>query len=56
MARLARGSSQRPGLTTEDRQRLTDLERGHFELQRANDILKKAAAFFAQAQLDRRAR
>ena len=47
---------RRPGLTTEDRQRLKQLERENFELRRANEILKKAAAFLAQAELDRRAK
>ena len=49
-----RDAGRRPGLTTEERQRLTQLERENFELRRANEILKKAAAFFAQAELDRR--
>jgi len=44
----------RPGLTTDERQRLKDLERENRELRRANEILKKASAFFAQAELDRR--
>src|SRR5215471_6807953 len=51
-----RDQGTRPGLTTEERQRLKQLERENFELRRANEILKKAAAFFAQAELDRRAR
>lgn len=51
-----RDQGRRPGLTTEERQRLKQLERENFELRRANDILKKAAAFFAQAELDRRAK
>jgi transposase len=37
----------RPGLTTDERQRLADLERENRELRRANEILKSAAAFFA---------
>ena len=49
-----RDQGTRPGLTTEERQRLKQLERENFELRRANEILKKAAAFFAQAELDRR--
>jgi transposase len=49
-----RDAGERPGLTTEERQRLKILERENFELKRANEILKKAAAFFAQAELDRR--
>jgi transposase len=51
-----RDAGQRPGLTTDERQRLKQLERENVELQRANEILKKAAAFFAQAELDRRAK
>src|SRR5215467_7984380 len=49
-----RDQGVRPGLTTKKRQRLKQLERENFELRRANEILKKAAAFFAQAELDRR--
>jgi len=45
---------QRPGLTTEERERMKDLEREVKELRRANEILKKASAYFAQAELDRR--
>ncbi len=41
----------RPGLTTDERQRLKDLERENRELRRANEILKSASAFFA-AELD----
>jgi transposase len=51
-----RDRGERPGLTTDERQRLKQLERENFELKRANEILKKAAAFFAQAELDRRAK
>jgi transposase len=51
-----RDAGQRPGLTTDERSRLKQLERENFELRRANEILKKAAAFFAQAELDRRAK
>ena len=51
-----RDAGQRPGLTTEERQRLKDLERENRELKRANEILRKASAFFAQAELDRRAK
>ena len=47
---------RRPGLTTEERQRLKQLEREVVELRRANEILKKASAYFAQAELDRRPR
>lgn len=42
----------RPGLTTDERERLKALERENFELRRANEILKSASAFFA-AELDR---
>ncbi len=44
----------RAGTTTLDMQRLKDLERENKELRRANEILKTASAFFAQAELDRR--
>ena len=47
---------KRPGLTTEERSRLKELERENRELKRANEILRKASAFFAQAELDRRPR
>ena len=43
-----------PGLTTNERERMKDLEREVRELRRANDILRKASAYFAQAELDRR--
>jgi transposase len=49
-----RDASWRPGLTTDERQRLKQLERENVELKRANEILRKASAFFAQAELDRR--
>jgi transposase len=51
-----RDAGKRPGLTTDERQRLKQLERENFELKRANEILRKASAFFAQAELDRRAK
>jgi transposase len=51
-----RDAGQRPGLTTDERQRLKQLERENVELKRANEILKKASAYFAQAELDRRAK
>jgi transposase-like protein len=47
-------AEHRPGLTTDERTRLKQLERENFELRRANEILKKASAYFAQAELDRR--
>jgi transposase len=49
-----RETGHRAGLTTDERQRLKELERENRELKRANDILRKASAFFAQAELDRR--
>ena len=49
-----RNAGQRPGLTTEEQQRLKVLERENRELRRANEILRKASAYFAQAELDRR--
>jgi transposase len=49
-----RDAGQRPGLTTTERERLAALERENRELKRANEILRKASAFFAQAELDRR--
>jgi transposase len=44
----------RPGVTSAEAQRVKDLEREVKELRRANEILKLASAFFAQAELDRR--
>ena len=49
-------AGMRPGLTTDERARLKQLEKENFELRRANEILKKASAYFAQAELDRRAK
>jgi transposase len=51
-----RDHGQRAGLTTDERARLKQLEREVFELRRANEILRKASAYFAQAELDRRAK
>ena len=45
---------QRAGLTSTEREHYQTLERENRELKRANEILRKAAAFFAQAELDRR--
>lgn len=47
-------SGQRDGLATGERERIKALEREVKELRRANEILKTASAFFAQAELDRR--
>lgn len=48
-----RDAGQRAGLTTSERERLKALERENRELRRANEILRKASAVFAQAELDR---
>jgi transposase len=53
---MERDAGQRPGLTTSERERLKELERENRELKRANEILRKASAYFAQAELDRRAK
>jgi transposase len=47
-------AGSRPGVTTAEQDRIRDLEREVKELRRANEILKLASAFFAQAELDRR--
>ncbi len=47
-------SRVRDGITTSELQRLKELERENKELRKANEILKLASAFFAQAELDRR--
>jgi len=49
-----RDQGRRAGTTSSERERLKELEREHRELKRANEILRKASAFFAQAELDRR--
>ena len=51
-----RGRAQRPGATTEERERIRALEREVRELRQANEILKKASAYFAMAELDRRSK
>ena len=52
--RSERDSGVRPGLKTDEREHMKDLERENRELRRANEILRKASAYFAQAELDRR--
>ena len=47
-------AGMRPGTTTAEAQRIKELEREVKELRRANDILRTASAFFAQAELDRK--
>ena len=47
-------AGEMPGTTTEERERIKALEKEVKELRRANEILKTASAFFAQAELDRK--
>ena len=56
VAQAERDQGKRPGLTTDERARLKQLERENLELRRANEILRLASAFFAKAELDRRAK
>src|ERR1041385_5450966 len=49
-----RDQGLRPGATTDERERLKALERENRELRQANEILRKASAYFAQAALGRR--
>ena len=49
-----RDRGKRPGTTSDDRERIKALERENRELKQANEILRKASAYFAQAELDRR--
>jgi transposase len=49
-----RDQGARPGLSTSEREQLKQLQRENRELKRANEILKTASAYFAQAELDRR--
>ena len=49
-----RDQGQRPGASTDERERIKALERENRELRQANEILRKASAYFAQAELDRR--
>ena len=51
-----RDTGQRGGLSTDEKQRMKELEREVRELKRANEILRKASAFFVQAEFDRRPR
>ena len=52
MRQAERNAGQRAGLTTDERARLKQLEKENFELKRASEILKKASAYFAQAELN----
>jgi transposase len=49
-----RDQGLRDGMTTDERARLKALERENRELRQANEILRKASAYFAKAELDRR--
>jgi len=51
-----RDAGQRPGATSEGRERIKVLEREVRELRHANEILRKASAYFAMAELDRRSK
>ena len=51
--RAERDAGQRAGPSSDERQRIKELERENRELKRANEILRKASAHFAQAELDR---
>ena len=48
-----RDTGTRPGQTSDERDRMKALERENRELRQANEILRKASAYFAQAELDR---
>ena len=54
MNQAAVEAGSRPGMPASERQRIQELEREVKALRRANEILKLASAFFAQAELDRR--
>ena len=54
IAQAERDQGVRGGATTDDRERMKALERENRELRQANEILRKASAYFAQAELDRR--
>jgi transposase len=51
-----RDQGVRPGQTTDERERIKALEWENRELRQANEILRKASAYFAMAELDRRFR
>ena len=50
---VQRDGGERPGPTSEEKARIKELERENRELRQANEILRKASAYFAQAELDR---
>ena len=53
MRQIRRDGGERPGQTTAEKVRIKELERENRELRQANEILRKASAYFAQAELDR---
>ena|SRR5690606_40583978 len=54
--RAERDTGRREGVTSQERDRVKALERENRELRRANEILRKASAYFSQAELDRRSK
>jgi len=54
VAKAERDQGVRSGPTTDERERIKAMEREIKELRQANEILRKASAYFAQAELDRR--
>jgi len=56
VAQAGQDAGKRAGPTGEERERIKALERENRELRQANEILRKASAYFAQAELDRRSR
>ena len=56
LRRMEVDSGSRSGVTSDERARMKDLEKENRELRRTNEILRKASAYFAQAELDRRPR
>ena len=54
--RVEHDQGLRPGPASEERERIKALERENRELRQANEILRKASAYFALAELDRRSK
>ena len=53
MRQIQRDGGERPGQTSAEKARIKELERENRELRQANEILRKASAYFAQVELDR---
>ena len=53
MRQIQRDGGERSGQTSAEKARIKELERENRELRQANEILRKASAYFAQAELDR---